>query len=90
MSLVQAVLSPTFASMADIYQIRKSLLLCSVAMAFVGAAIAPGSSSLSRLIGAQIMIGIGESSLALGYTIPSEVLPRKWRPSESTSLKIGS
>ena len=90
MTLVQAVLSPTFASIADIYQIRKSLLLCSVVVAFVGAAIAPGSGSIFRLIGAQVMIGFGLSSVALGYSIPSEVLPRRWRPSESTSPKIGS
>ena len=54
-----------------------------MAIAFVGSAIAPGSNTIYRLIAAQVLIGIGCSSLPLGYAIPSEILPRKWRQCES-------
>ena len=53
-----------------------------IALSFIGAAIARGSHSVYRLIGAQILISFGFSAAPLGYAIPSEILPRKWRPSK--------
>lgn len=49
-------------------------------IAFVGAAIAPGSGSIYRLIGASLMIGFGLGAGTLGYAVPSEIVPRRWRP----------
>ena len=80
---MQAVFAPAFASIADVFRIRKTLLLFTLAIAFIGAAIAPGSKSIYRLIVAQILIGFGASSIPLGYSIPSEILPRRWRPCKS-------
>lgn len=81
LSLVLAVLSPLLASASDTFQARKTLLVVPAMISFVGAAIAPGSTSVSRVIAAQALMGIGFASTALEYSVPSEILPRKWRPS---------
>jgi MFS family permease len=83
LSLVQAVLSPIISSASDTFQARKILLVGSSVISFIGAAIAPGSANIYRLIVAQILIGFGFASVPLAYCVPSEILPRKWRPSES-------
>lgn len=83
LALVQAVVSPLFSSTSDTFQARKSLLVGSSAISFIGAAIAPGSTDIYRLIVATILIGVGFSSVGLAFAVPSEILPRKWRPSKS-------
>ncbi len=84
LSLVQAVVSPVISSASDTFQARKALLVGPCVISFIGAAIAPGSSDIYRLIVAQILIGAGFATVPLAYCVPSEILPRKWRPSEST------
>lgn len=79
--LVQAVAGPIISSASDIFQARKLFLVGSCILAFIGAAIAPGSSSIYRLIGANILIGFGFATVPLAYSVPSEILPRRWRPS---------
>ena len=83
LSLVQAVLAPVLASASDAFQARKYLLVGATTLSFVGSAIAPGSRTIYRLIVAQILIGVGFSTVPLAYCIPSEILPRKWRPSKT-------
>lgn len=83
LSLVQAVIGPVISSASDAFQARKLLLVASSLVSFVGAAIAPGSANVYRVIVAQILIGIGFASVPLAYCVPSEILPRKWRPSKS-------
>ena len=87
MTLPQAVLTPLLSSVSDVFQIRKPLIVGALIISFVGAAIAPGSETIYRLIGAQVMISFGLSAVALGYAIPSEILPRRWRPSEPLSIR---
>jgi MFS family permease len=82
LTLVQAVLSPVIASASDTYQARKPILVGSCLLSLVGAAIAPGSKDIYRLIGAQCLIGVGFAAVPLAYAVPSEILPRKWRPSK--------
>lgn len=86
--LVGAVLSPLLATISDTFQARKSILVGTCTVAFIGAAIAPGSSSIGRLIAAQVLIGVGFANTPLGYTVPSEILPRRWRPSMSTCASM--
>jgi len=83
LTLPQAVLAPLFSSVSDVFQVRKSLMVGLIILSFIGAAIAPGSQTIYRLIGAQILISFGFSAAPLGYAIPSEILPRRWRPSKS-------
>jgi hypothetical protein len=75
--------SPTISSVSDTFQIRKFLLVGPSILSFTGAAIAPGSAGIYRLIVAQILIGFGFATVPLAYSVPSEILPRKWRPSKS-------
>jgi MFS family permease len=79
---VQAVICPLIASASDTFQARKALLVGTSVISFVGAAIAPGSKDIYRLIAAQTLIGAGFASVPLAYCVPSEILPRRWRPSE--------
>ena len=80
LSLVQGVLGPVISTASDTFQGRKLFLVGSSAVSFIGACIAPGSSSIYRLIGANILIGVGFASVPLAYAVPSEILPRRWRP----------
>jgi MFS family permease len=84
LSLVQAVVAPVISAASDTFQVRKTLLVGPAIISFIGAAIAPGSTSIYRLIVAQILIGFGFATVPLAYCVPSEILPRKWRPSELT------
>lgn len=64
------------------------LLVCTCAISFIGACIAPGSTSIYRLIVANIFIGVGFATVPLAYAVPSEILPRRWRPCKSISIHI--
>lgn len=81
-TLVQAALGPIFSSISDVFQARKSVLVGLTTLAFIGAAIAPGSQSIYRLIGASTMIGFGLAAAPLTYAVPSEIVPRRWRSGE--------
>ncbi|KAJ5891557.1 uncharacterized protein N7473_007785 [Penicillium subrubescens] len=82
LSLVQAVLAPVIASLSDTFQARKAFLVGPAIISFIGCAIAPGSTNIYRLIAAQVLIGFGFATVPLAYCVPSDILPRKWRPSE--------
>ncbi|KAK5049302.1 hypothetical protein LTR84_004231 [Exophiala bonariae] len=90
LSLVQAVLGPIISSTSDTFQARKSILIGSCMISFVGAAIAPGARSIYRLIVAQTLIGVGFASVPLAYCVPSEICPRRWRPMVQASMNIAA
>ncbi|KAF9886379.1 hypothetical protein FE257_011524 [Aspergillus nanangensis] len=90
LSVVQAVLAPLIASLSDTFQARKFVLVAASAISVIGAAIAPGSTSVYRLIVAQILIGFGFATVPLAYCIPSEILPRKWRPMAQAGMNIAA
>ncbi|KAF2165538.1 hypothetical protein M409DRAFT_67325 [Zasmidium cellare ATCC 36951] len=72
LSLVQAVVGPMIAS-------RKILLVSCCTLSFIGCAIAPGAQEIGRLIAAQTLIGFGFACAPLAYSVPAEILPRRWR-----------
>lgn len=88
--LPQSIFAPIIASMADTFQMRKSLIVIFAMVSFVGAAIAPGSTHIGRLIAAQVLVGFGFVVMPLAQVIPSEILPRKWRPSMSPPPQLAS
>ncbi|KAJ5365236.1 hypothetical protein N7517_008122 [Penicillium concentricum] len=90
LSLVQAVLAPLISSASDTFQARKALLVGPAVISFIGCAIAPGSDSIYRLIAAQVLIGFGFATVPLAYCIPSEILPRKWRPMAQAFMNIAA
>lgn len=87
---MQAVLAPLFAFASDVFQARKAILVFSCTVALVGACIAPGSQDVYRLIAAQSLIGVGLASMPLTYAVPSEVMPRKWRPMVQAGMNCAS
>lgn len=89
-TLVQAVLAPILCSASDLFQARKYILIGTGIIALIGCAIAPGSYAINRLIAAQALIGVGPASLPLVYVIPSEILPRKWRPVAQAAINVAS
>ena len=82
MTIPQAALAPIFSSVADTFQSRKWMIVGLQIIGVIGAAIAPGSSNIYRLIAAQTLVGFALISVPLTNCIPSEILPRKWRPGE--------
>ncbi|KAK4047064.1 hypothetical protein OIV83_005627 [Microbotryomycetes sp. JL201] len=80
LSIMQAVFGPIMSFASDSFQARKVFLIGPCLVAFAGCAVAPGATSLVRVVGAQIMIGVGFAAVPLAYAIPSEILPRRWRP----------
>ncbi|KIW97424.1 uncharacterized protein Z519_01008 [Cladophialophora bantiana CBS 173.52] len=90
LSLVQGVLGPIISTASDTFQARKLFLVGSSVISFIGACIAPGSSTIYRLIGANILIGVGFASVPLAYAVPSEILPRRWRPLAQAGVNIAA
>ncbi|KAK5175466.1 uncharacterized protein LTR77_000605 [Saxophila tyrrhenica] len=90
LSLVQAVLGPVISSASDAFQARKIILVGSCVVSFVGSAIAPGSQSIGRLIAAQTLIGFGFAAVPLAYCVPSEILPRRWRPMAQAVINVAA
>ncbi|KAK5325610.1 hypothetical protein LTR93_003830 [Exophiala xenobiotica] len=90
LSLVQGVVGPLLSTASDTFQVRKPLLVGSCAVSFVGACIAPGSSTIYRLIGANVLIGVGFASVPIAYAVPSEILPRRWRPLAQAGVNIAA
>ena len=86
--LVQAVFASILSSSSDLFQVRKTLLVGATVIAFIGSAMAPGSKSIGRLIAAQTLIGAGLAVIPLTFTVPSEILPRKWRPSKFDEVEV--
>ncbi|KIW95573.1 uncharacterized protein Z519_04158 [Cladophialophora bantiana CBS 173.52] len=86
--LVQAVLGPVICSASDVFQARKPILVGSCLLSLVGSAIAPGATNINRVIGAQCLLGVGLAAVPLSYVVPSEILPRKWRPMAQASTGI--
>ena len=85
LSLVQASLGPVISSASDTFQARKPILVASCVLAFIGSTIAPGSKDIYRVIGAQTLIGVGFAAVPITYCVPSEILPKRWRPSKLIS-----
>ncbi|KAM0755149.1 putative siderophore iron transporter [Meredithblackwellia eburnea MCA 4105] len=80
LSVMQAVFSPLFSFTSDTFQARKMLIIIPCTLATIGSCIVPGSTSMYRVFGGQILIGFGMASIGLIYAIPSEIVPRRWRP----------
>ena len=73
-------MAPIICAASDLFQVRKYLLIVTGVIALIGCAIAPGSQDINRLIAAQALIGVGAASVPLVFVVPSEILPRRWRP----------
>ncbi|KAI6882843.1 hypothetical protein KC334_g16297, partial [Hortaea werneckii] len=70
LSLVQAILCPVIANASDVFQARKTILVGTCLLSFIGAAIAPDATHIGRVVAAQVLIGFGFASVPLAYLPP--------------------
>lgn len=77
--LIQCVLSPILGRLSDVLE-RKYLAAIPPLIAFTGAVTSARANSMSMLIGGGILNGAALATMAINQAIPSEVLPRKYRP----------
>lgn len=75
---MQSVLSPIVGRLSDVLD-RKYLAAIPPLIAFIGAVVSAKATSMAMLIGGGILIGTTLSTIAIVQTIPSEVLPMKYR-----------
>ncbi|GME39196.1 mfs general substrate transporter [Neofusicoccum parvum] len=76
--LMQAALSPIVGRLSDILD-RKYLVSIPPLVAFVGAVVCAKATSMNMLIGGSILVGVTLSTIAIVQSIPSEILPLKYR-----------
>lgn len=75
---MQSVLSPLVGRLSDVLD-RKYLAAIPPLIAFAGAVISAKATSMSMLIGGGILIGTTLATIAIVQSIPSEILPLKYR-----------
>ncbi|KAI0436132.1 major facilitator superfamily domain-containing protein [Xylaria telfairii] len=76
--LIQSVLSPIVGRLSDVLD-RKYLAAIPPLIAFVGAVVSATAKSMPVLIGGGVLIGTTLSTISIVQTIPSEILPLKFR-----------
>ncbi|KAH8807899.1 major facilitator superfamily domain-containing protein [Xylogone sp. PMI_703] len=77
--LMQSVLSPIVGRLSDVLD-RKWMVTVPPVIAAVGAIICALSHNMPMLIGGGILIGTTVAVVTIVHTIPSEILPLKYRP----------
>lgn len=75
---MQSVLCPVVGRLSDVLD-RKYLSALTPLVAFAGAVISARAKSMDMLIGGGILIGTNLSTVAIVHSIPSEILPLKYR-----------
>lgn len=75
---MQSVLSPLVGRLSDVLD-RKLFAAVPPLIACVGAVICAKATSMSMLIGGGILIGTTLASISIVQSIPSEILPLKYR-----------
>lgn len=76
--LMQSVLSPPVGRLSDVLD-RKLFATIPPLIACVGAIICAKATSMSMLIGGGILIGTTLATISIVQSIPSEILPLKYR-----------
>ncbi|RYN20008.1 hypothetical protein AA0115_g10411 [Alternaria tenuissima] len=77
--LMQSVLSPPVGRLSDVLD-RKLFATIPPLIACVGAIICAKATSMPMLIGGGILIGTTLATISIVQSIPSEILPLKYRP----------
>ncbi|CAI6328806.1 unnamed protein product [Periconia digitata] len=77
--LMQSVLSPLVGRLSDVLD-RKLFASLPPLIAFAGSIICAKATSMNMVIGGGILIGITLATISIVQSIPSEILPMKYRP----------
>jgi MFS family permease len=75
---MQSVLSPIIGRLSDVLD-RKYMAMIPPLISFAGAVVSARATSMTMLIGGGVLIGTTLSTISIVQTIPSEVLPLKYR-----------
>lgn len=78
-AIITMVLSPPVSQAAD-YWGRKWLLVILTTCGFVGSIVVSRAESMGVAIAGQVIVGLSFGVQPLSHAVPSEVVPRKWRP----------
>ncbi|KAF2269044.1 MFS general substrate transporter [Lojkania enalia] len=76
--LMQSVLSPLVGRLSDVLD-RKYMASIPPLIAFAGSVVCAKATSMNMLIGGGILIGVTLATIAIVQSIPSEILPLKYR-----------
>ncbi|KAF2688931.1 MFS general substrate transporter [Lentithecium fluviatile CBS 122367] len=76
--LMQSVLSPLVGRLSDVLD-RKLFATIPPLIAFAGSIICAKATSMNMLIGGGILIGVTLATISIVQSIPSEILPLKYR-----------
>lgn len=76
---MQSVLSPLVGRLSDVLD-RKLFASIPPLIAFVGSIICAKATSMNMVIGGGILIGVTLATISIVQSIPSEILPMKYRP----------
>jgi MFS family permease len=76
---MQSALSPVVGRLSDVLD-RKYIAALTPLIAFAGAVVSARANSMTMLIGGGILIGVNLSTVSIVHSIPSEILPMKYRP----------
>jgi MFS family permease len=85
---MQSVLSPLVGRLSDVLD-RKLFAAIPPLIAFGGSVICAKATSMSMLIGGGILIGVTLSTISIVQSIPSEILPLKYRALANGFAYIG-
>lgn len=77
--LMQTVLSPLVGRLSDVLD-RKTFATIPPLIAVAGSIICAKATSMNMLIGGGILIGVTLATISIVQSIPSEILPLKYRP----------
>lgn len=75
---MQSVLSPLVGRLSDVLD-RKLFASLPPLIAFAGSIICAKATSMNMLIGGGILIGVTLATISIVQSIPSEILPLKYR-----------
>lgn len=85
--IIGTVTAPMTAQFADIWG-RKWLVVCLSALNCVGVLIVSRANSMTMVIAGQVLSSIGFGAQSLYYAIPSEIVPRQYRPMAQGGINI--
>lgn len=88
-AIMTMVCSPIFAQGAD-YWGRKWFLIIPTFLGCIGAIITALSTTMNTAILGQVIAGISYGAQPLNHAIPSEVLPRKYRPYAQAVVNVAA
>ena len=88
-AILTMICSPIFSQAAD-YWGRKWFLIIPTFCGCIGAIVTARATNMNMAIAGQVIAGISYGAQPLNHAIPSEVLPRKYRPYAQAIVNVAA